>query len=147
MKLRVPHPLWILAVAVVLGVVAAGLGLGVPAYRQYRAIATIDRLGGRVKVLEAGPDWLRKHLGDERMWAFDRVWLVDLGSSSVTDGDLESILVFSDIETLHLSNTQITDAGVGRVSSLTNLTALSLDGTNVTDAALLHVQSEVDPFV
>jgi hypothetical protein len=139
-KIRAPHPLWIFSAAAVLGVVAVVVRVGVSAYRQHQAIATIERLGGRVKTEEFGPDWLRERLGDERMWAFDRVWLVDLGSSSVTDGDLESILVFPDIKTLDLSNTEITDAGVGRVSSLTNLTALCLDGTNVTDAALLDVQ-------
>ena len=58
---------------VVLVVVAVGVLVGVPVYRQQVAIREIDRLGGGGETRSGGPQWLRDIVGDEWMRGFDAV--------------------------------------------------------------------------
>src|SRR5262245_2417071 len=73
-SIRLPRPLWIGSVAGVLVVVAVGLPIGVPVYRQYVAIREIEEVGGRVETYARGPKWLRRQFGDcQWMKPFDEV--------------------------------------------------------------------------
>ena len=51
-----------------------------PAYKQHRAIAEVERLGGSVGRESVGPKWLQQ-LG----FGFDRIVQVNLASTQVTD--------------------------------------------------------------
>src|SRR5262249_46373214 len=73
-----PRPLWIGLAAVVLVIVAAGLGIGVPILRQQVVIQEIHFLGGWSEVRYAGPQWLQELLGYERTRILDVITVVRL---------------------------------------------------------------------
>jgi hypothetical protein len=63
-SIRLTSPLGIATAAVV---VAVGLRIALPAYRQGMALREVKRSGGSVETLPRGPEWLRDLLGEERM--------------------------------------------------------------------------------
>src|SRR5260370_358254 len=157
---RLPRPAWIFLATVVLSVVAVGLIIGVPMYRQEAAIREIKRIGGSVRQVNGGPDWLRNLIGDEAVWPFDEVRLIALtdtqathalvelvenltslevlwsNDTQLTDAALESVKRLPHLRMLSFGNTRVTDAGLSHLNKLTNLTNLRLDNTNVTDAGI-----------
>ncbi len=66
-RIRLPRPVWILATAIVLIIIAVATQFGFPIWNQRRAIAEIEALGGSVQVAPGGPEWLREYVGKERM--------------------------------------------------------------------------------
>ncbi|MGK0236657.1 MAG: hypothetical protein ACI92G_000112 [Candidatus Pelagisphaera sp.] len=66
----------------------------------------------------------------------DTLVKLTLARTDVTDGDLEGIVDYSNIEHLDLGRTSIGDGGLEYVSKLENLKVLNLRDTNVTDAGL-----------
>jgi predicted amidohydrolase/CubicO group peptidase (beta-lactamase class C family) len=96
---------------------ARALRLGAVPTRE-AALATIERLGGRV-FRESG-----------------RVIEVDLARTAVTDADLALIARLEDITDLNLEETAIGDEGVAHLSSLEKLEWLNLYRTRVGDDGL-----------
>ncbi len=142
LSVRLPRPLWIGLAAAVLILIAFGLEIGLPIYRQNVAIREIRRLGGMVQTLPAGPTWLRKLIGDERAESFEHVEVVDFRDTKISDGELENVLqrIGTGIVALDLAETQVTDIGLKAVRRMTTLKYLFLDGTRVTDAGLIHLR-------
>jgi hypothetical protein len=85
MKLRVPHPLWILSAAVVLVVGTVGLRVGIPIYSQQQVIRAVEDCGGSVSGESRGPEWLRNVVGAERMRGFDTVTAVEFDRCALNE--------------------------------------------------------------
>ncbi len=135
-----PRPLWTGLAAVVLTIVAGGLWIGVPIYRQRVAIREIERAGGNVVYMESGQDWLFRWLGDDGMSGLAEVAGVSLSETEFIDADLESIRVLNRIRRLNLRSTRVTDAGCRHLEVLVSLQELNLDDTKVSDAGLPHLE-------
>src|SRR5665213_2074561 len=80
-----PRPFWIGVAAVGLIILAIGLGIGVPMYRQHSAILEIQRLGGFVETNFGGPNWLRDLVGERWMQVFDEPSYIQFGEQSADD--------------------------------------------------------------
>jgi beta-lactamase regulating signal transducer with metallopeptidase domain len=93
---------------------------------QAKAIAEIEKLGGKVIVDEKSPD--------------KPVPLIDLRETKVTDAGLEHLKGFSQLQYLFLGHTDVTDAGLEHLKGLSQLQMLDLSGTKVTDAGLEHLK-------
>jgi hypothetical protein len=139
-SIRLPRPLWLGVVTVVLVVVATGLQIGVPSYRHHVAIREIERRGGEVRTRKSGLDWLRPWVGDDRMRAFESVEAVQLNGPHVTDADLEHIKWLTSLEGVVLRGTRVTDTGLEHLVGLRNLRNVVLDGAPVTDKGLEFVR-------
>jgi uncharacterized membrane protein len=61
---------------------------------------------------------------------------IDLGNSSVSDADLETLSEFPHLQKLHLQNLSIGDVGLQHLRDLRYLEVLNLSGTKVTSKAL-----------
>ena len=70
------------------------------------------------------------------------LWLLDLGSTQVTDAGLAHVKDYSSpgFNQLYLSNTSITDMGLAHLKDCTNLRQLQLADTALTDAGLPHLK-------
>jgi hypothetical protein len=135
-SIRLPPPLWIGLSAVVLLIVAAGLGLGVPILRQQLALQEIQNLGGLREVRYAGPRWLQQSLGYERTHFLDVVTVVRLGGTEANDSDIRFLSGLGTVEHVVLFNTRVTDAALPRLRTAGRLKRLYLHGTHVTDAGI-----------
>jgi beta-lactamase regulating signal transducer with metallopeptidase domain len=93
---------------------------------QAKAVAEIEKLGGKVSVDEKSPD--KPVIG------------VDLDSTKVTDTGLEHLRGLTKLQTLNLTRTKVTDAGLEHLKGLTKLQSLNLWNTEVTDAGLEHLE-------
>jgi len=138
--IRLPRPLSIGAVAVVVCIVAAGLRFGLPIYRQQVAIREIERLGGRITTEPVGPDSVRRWIGDSAMKPFDRPVAVDLADTPLTDDGLQLVGQLTTLEDINLYGTSVTDAGLQHLTGLTHLWALSLNQTRIGDAGLASLK-------
>ena len=92
---------------------------------QARAIAEIEKLGGKVTIDEKSPG--------------KPVITVDLRQTEVTDAGLEHLKRLPRLESLNLTRTKVTDAGMQHLEGLTTLRTLGLFGTHVTDAGLVYL--------
>ena len=93
-----------------------------PKEGQAKAIAAIEKLGGRVTVDEKSPG--KPVVG------------VRLSDANVTDADLEHIEALTNLRRLDLFRTKVTDVGLEHLTGLTQLQTLDLSGDHVTDAGL-----------
>src|SRR5258708_18948726 len=136
-RFRLPHWGWFFAASVILAVAAVGLSTGVPIYRQQAAIRQLERLEAQYKTEQAGPEWLRRWLGNERMKLFDNVVEVSWLTMESSDTDLRFL---SDLPALRdLDFSQSDDDGNGALKPLrrlNSLVSLKAFGTQVTDAGL-----------
>lgn len=108
--------------------------------QQQAAIVEIERLGGWVVAEPGGPDWLRGMVGAQRMKVFDRVVVVDLKGTEITDDSLRHLSGMTNLEwLLDLRETQITDDGLHYLSGLTTLDHLVLSDTQITGDGLRHL--------
>jgi hypothetical protein len=138
-SVRLPRPLWIGLAAAVLVVVAIGLRVGIPIYRQHIAIREIKGLGGTVDTRPRGPAWLRERLGNGRMKPFNEAIEVNLSSSRVNDATLRHVRWLTSLQSLNLVDTDVTDVGLGHLKQLRNLKVLYIRGTNATDAGVAEL--------
>lgn len=93
---------------------------------QDRAIAAIQRLGGKSEVDEKAPD--------------RPLVKVDLSFAQLTDADVAHLKGLAGLQELYLCGTEVTDAGLEHLSGLTALEVLDLWRCgNVTDAGLEHL--------
>ena len=97
-----------------------------PKTDEVKAIAEIEKLGGRVTRDEGSPG---KPVID-----------VDLGNSQVTDAGLVHLKGLPQLQSLCLYGTQVTDAGLVHLKGLTRLQSLNLATPQVTDAGLVHLE-------
>ena len=100
-----------LLACVVATLVAVGVMVWVPYQRTQSTIREIKRMGGTAGKEPVGPDWLRGWVGDERMRIFDKVVVVDLDGTQVTDAGLEHLKGLTSLQELYLVGTQVTAAG------------------------------------
>jgi len=130
-----PRPFWIGVVTLVVFGCAAGLGLGVPIYRQRVVCREMAELGAEFETGQRGPEWLQKYtpLGDV-------VIRIDLNDTDVADGDLIRLRELTSLEVVSLDRTPVTDAGVAHLVGMKNLHVLSLNQTKLTDAGLMQLQ-------
>jgi Leucine-rich repeat (LRR) protein len=94
--------------------------------KQAKAIAQIERLGGKVQVEENSPD--------------SPVYSIDFSNAKISDEALQNLDSLPRLKVLILSGTKVTDAGLAHLEGLGLLTGLMLDGTRVTNAGLEHVR-------
>jgi len=66
----------------------------------------------------------------------DQVTSIDLGNSNVQDKDIESIIQFKHLQTLHLQNISIGDEAIKYLKTLSFLESLNLSGTKISTAAI-----------
>jgi len=131
--IRLPRPLWIGVAALGLIIVAVGMGLGLPIYRQHVALREIRRLGGRFELQYRGPQWLRDRLGYDRTWIFEVISVVRLGGTDFADSDMKFLTSLGSVEHLVLYDTRVTDTALVHLRSVGQLKRLYLHGTRVTD--------------
>ena len=93
-KRCIPLSLRLFVAMMVLLFARSSLWIGVPACRRFIAIRELDRLGGHLRFNEAGPGWLRKHLGDAGRKLFDDVEWINLGHTSFDDSHVRYLNVF-----------------------------------------------------
>lgn len=134
-----------------------------PPYYQYRAIAHLEGLGGRVIVRDGGPEWVRRCLGDNVMRAFGRVVyvavvgckegdeaarqiarlsgvsIVTLEGSHITNDGVRYLAQLEHVKELDLAHTDVSDIGLADVVRLASLRQLHLDGTAITDRGIRHI--------
>ena len=142
-SIRLPRPLWSGVATGVVVIVAIGLQIGVPIYRQHLAKREIERLGGAVAGFRLrGPNWLRTRLDADWMRPIDVVIGIDLRDSQGIDSKVDQTHVsyLADINLIWLDNAQFSDAGLTRLKTLTNLECLSLANTQVTDVGMSHLK-------
>ncbi len=96
---------------------------------QVKAIAEIDRLGGKVI---ADPDKVHRSTA---VWGVVLAW-----TDEVTDAGLAHLEALTQLQYLDLSVTKITDAGLKHVKGLVQLQSLNLQVTKVADAGLEHLK-------
>src|SRR5438067_1540438 len=87
MKFRLPRPLWFAIPTVLLVVAAVGLRVGVPIYRQQRAIRAIRQAEGQIDAEPFGPDWLSDWISNEQRKDLGRVTAVRVSGERFTDAD------------------------------------------------------------
>jgi len=113
---------------------------------QDRAIAAIEKLGGKVERDETAPDkpviavnFGTTQVGDEalaNLAGLAKLQKLTLNGTKVTDAGLAQLKGLSKLQKLYLVDTKVGDAGLEHVKGLTELRVLSLVGTQVTDAGL-----------
>lgn len=115
---------------------------------QERAVAAIQRLGGKVIRDEGGPGrpvaavFLRDRGADTalvHLKAFPHLRKLYLRCSDVSDTGLKHLTGLTDLEALLLADTAVTDAGLGHLRGLTRLQRLDLSDTGVGDMGLEHL--------
>jgi hypothetical protein len=137
---RLPRPSWIFSVSAVIALLAIGLRVGLPMYRELAAKAALMKFDGDVETENGGPDWLRRWIGDRRMEPFDHVTSVNLQSRAVTDSDLTPLHDLPQLWLLGLDeDADVTDATLENLRSLHNLNTLFLSGTGITDDGLVNL--------
>jgi hypothetical protein len=95
---------------------------------QAKAVAKIQKLGGKVTVDEKSPD--KPVIG------------VDLRHTKITDADLAHLKALTKLHNLALSRTWITDAGLEHLKGLTNV-SLFLLNTKVTPKGAKKIQQAI----
>jgi len=140
---RLPRPLWFGFATATLVVIAVGLQVGIPLYRQQVAVRDVERAGGTVFMRPRGPRWRRHWIGEERMRRLDCVISVDLHAKKATDRTLAHVGWLTELEYLGLGSTPVTDAGLSHVQTLSKLAHLNIDDTLTTDAGLSHLNGLV----
>jgi len=137
---RQPRPPCICMATFGLIVIAAGLRVGIPIYRQHAAIRAIQRLGGNYYLESQPPGLLERYVGDEWASKFVKVEHVGLNETQVTDPGLEYLDWLPSLKSLDLCRSNVSDQGLAHVRTQTNLNYLNLCLTPISDAALAHLQ-------
>ena len=105
---------------------------------QREAAEVFRKLGGHVEWSKpSGPVWLRSLLGDD---FFRSVIYLDLGSTQVTDAELESIKGLSELQYLKADDTTVTDTGLAHLKGLSQLQWLGVYNTHVTNEGVKELQ-------
>ncbi len=116
---------------------------------QADAIATIKKLGGRVRSSQATPTdiGIEFHLRGRELTDADlgvvaragNIVLLNLRGTKITNKGLATVGTLTKLRELHLEQTAIDDDGLRHLAALKRLKYLNLFGTKVTDAGLKHL--------
>jgi hypothetical protein len=159
MRLRLPHPLLLFLLTVILVIAGAGLRFGIPAYHRWSAVKQLREYADIGGMRRVGPEWLREFVGQSRMDAFDdcdgSIWFSQnpqrfgrlspliaggfgLGAPPpvIDDSHLECIRNLPNLKEVHLACTDVSDGGIEPLSRLSKLEKLSLDATDVSDGCV-----------
>ena len=134
---RIPHPIWCGVAAVLLVLLSVFLLIWLPYHREQVAIREIESLGGSVGTFWDGPGWVP--FSPERLSWFDRVNIVILSDTSISDEGLTNLSALANLSHLSLERTPVSDKGLKHLSELNNLAHLSLDNAQITDDGLKHL--------
>jgi Leucine-rich repeat (LRR) protein len=137
---RLPRPLWIGIAATVLLIIATGVHVGLPIYRQENAVRQIRRLGGWERRSRVGPKWLRELAGEERVDRFAQVEELYLIDTEFGDADVARLRLLPAVKVLYLDGTKVTDAGLGELTTMSLLEELHLKQTAITDHGLASLE-------
>jgi hypothetical protein len=117
---------------------------------QDRAVAAVERLGGRVvrdSALEGNPvvkaDLSGTLVTDGDLAALQglaQLHHVVLRKTAITDAGLPLLFSAGKLRNLELEHTSISDAGLSQIERLTSLRDLRLAGTHISDAGLAHLR-------
>ena len=111
-----------------------------PYQREQRIAKKIEALGGYVGFSEMPSDWIPAFVCD-RLPIWERILVVDLKQTEITDAGLEQLKGLMRLESLHLNETEVTDAGLEQIKELKSLESLDLRQTQVTDTGLKHLKA------
>jgi hypothetical protein len=134
--LRSGRRFWGCFLAVVAIVSMLVLAIGLPIYRKHLFVQDVRQRGGWVNTDDSAPAWLKRMLGEKRIYLAERPFFVSLHQAEMgaTDADLDQIVRFGTIERLDLSEQSgISDAGLAKISGLSRMQYLHLNGTTLTD--------------
>jgi hypothetical protein len=117
---------------------------------QAKAIAELEKLGGKVTIDDRSPDkpvidveltgTEVTDAGLEHLKGLTTLQMLDLSGTEVTDAGLEHLKGLAKLRTLDLAVTKVTDAGLVHLKGLTELQSLDVGGTRVTGAGLEHLK-------
>jgi internalin A len=107
---------------IVLAFGMCGIGRVTADENEDKAVAAIEKLGGKVTRDNDKPD--KPVVG------------VNLQNKKMTDEDLKELATLTKLTNLNLTGTQVTDVGLKEIAQLTKLTDLNLTLTKVTDAGI-----------
>lgn len=122
--------------------------VGIPAYRQFHAIREIERYGGSIYVTGmAGPDWLVRLIGRERMEAFQTIDRMEFRPTERAIerqlGNLSDRFAISGTTSVAINppwnGMEIDDTALACIARFPNLKHLSLHFCDISDAGLEHV--------
>lgn len=139
------------AVATLLACMSAGLAAADEASdAEKRAIAAIEKAGGKVWVGRRGDDTLiievrlcGPHVMDSHLIQLQKLSRVDglfLTRASITDAGLVHLKLLPQLEGVTFADTAVTDAGLVHLSALKQLKRVNLEGTEVSDAGVNNLQ-------
>ena len=137
---RLPGPLTIFIVAVVLFVVGLVMRFAIPLYRHRVAVREVQRLTDSVQIKSGGPVWLRKYVGHQWMTVFDDVDMVAFNVGPATEADLAHLKHLTNLRVVFLSGADMTDAGMVNLEAVTSLKRLTLNSARITNAGLVHLK-------
>jgi hypothetical protein len=145
-----PWKTWGMAAVVAYGVASTGARAQEGQGDQEKAIAEIQKAGGKVERDEKAPEkpvttinLATSQATDEtlaHLKPFDKLQKLTLNNRKITDEGLKNLSGLTGLQKLYLVDTPVTDAGLEHLKGLTNLQVLSLVGTQVTDAGLEHLK-------
>jgi len=144
------HRFVMLALGFSLAVVASGWAAEVNP-EQAKAIAEIEKLGGRVTLDEKSPSkpvigvnltcsLKVTDAGLVHLKGLTTLRSLNLGNTKATDAGLEHLRGLADLHKLILWDTWVTDAGLEHLNGLTNLQSLDLRKTQVTENGVKKLQ-------
>lgn len=107
-----------------------------PYRAQARAAEQLRKMGAKVAMLPALPEWLRWLPFEERL---QRVVEVHAESRKIDNHRLACLKDLPDLERLYLAGTALNDEGLSHVAQAENIRRLSLWRTKITDAGLPHL--------
>src|SRR5262249_27591432 len=120
-----------------------GLSVWLPWHEEQRVVALITNRRGSVETECPCPELLQRFFGDEitgRMKVFERVTLVQLNCTAITDAEIGELSRLTNLRQIYLGWTAVTDLGLAQLNRLQKLERLSLRETRVGDAGLSHLR-------
>ena len=137
---RLPRSLWMfISLQMLLGV-GSIVCLGVADCRAISLLHESRRVGGRYKLREGGPNWLRSLIGPDWMLGFDEIVKIQLFGPEDAEPTLARLRGLKSLQELDLAGTQITDAGLINLKGMAGLKRLNLENTMVTDSGVEHLK-------
>src|SRR5262249_14421160 len=139
MKLRLPRPLTLFLLTMLVICVGLALCVGLPLFQHRAAVRHIREMGGAVDAYPHGlSDRVSNWLDADQIEEFGRVESV-IVADAFGDSDAALLPYVAEVEHLQLLETQITDEGMRHLKNLKNLRSLWVDATKIGDDGLAHL--------
>lgn len=88
-----------------------------------------------------GPLWVKDRIKPEESKYFERICIIYLGGTKITDEEVRRICSLKDLRELFLHSTGITDAALAEIGQLESLRLLHLANTRISDQGLEKLRS------